>query len=53
MLRIGLHKQVYVIVYNLQRETLLSEVIGSLAEQLSHIVFHPTEYRVAVLRTPK
>ena len=52
MFRVCLHKQVYVVVRNLQGENLVPEVIGSLTEQLSHIIFNHVENRVAVLGTP-
>jgi len=52
VLWVCLHKQVYVLVRNLQRQNLVSEVVGSLVEQLSHIALNHVENRVAVLETP-
>ncbi|QSG12940.1 hypothetical protein HSBGL_2536 [Halapricum desulfuricans] len=40
------------VVRNLQRQNLVSDVVSSLTKQLSHIVFHYTKNRVAVLGTP-
>ena len=52
VLRVALDEQVYVVVRNLQGKNLVSEVVGSLRKQLSHIVLHYIENRVSVLGTP-
>ena len=52
MIRVTLDKQVNVVICNLQRQNLVTEVVSSLTKQLSHIVFHYIENRVAVLGTP-
>lgn len=52
MLRVTLDEQVNVVVCNLQRQNLVTEVVSSLTKQLSHIVFHYIKNRVAVLGTP-
>ena len=52
VLRVCLHEQVYVVVRNLQRKNLVSEVVGSLVKQLSHIALNHVENRLAVLGTP-
>jgi len=49
MIRVTLDKQVNVVICNLQRQNLVTEVVSSLTKQLSHIVFHYIENRVAVL----
>jgi hypothetical protein len=50
VLRVALNGQVYVVVRNLQRQTLVFEVVSGLTKQLSHIVFN--YIGVAVLMTP-
>jgi hypothetical protein len=46
------HEQVYVVVCNLQRQNLVSEVVGSLRKQHSYIIFHYSENRVVIVWTP-
>jgi len=53
VLRVALDEQVYVVISDLQRQTLVSEVVGSLRKQLPHIVFNHVENRVSILRVPE
>ena len=51
VLQVALDEQVNVVLCNLQGENLVTEVVGSLRKQLSHIVLHYIENRVSILRT--
>lgn len=50
---VSLDKQVYVVISNLHRKYLVSEVVGCLREQRGHFIFNKSQHGVSILSGAK